>query len=150
MNLLDNVNIWIFQSNPKRYKIIEALSDPKYQKTTWQTNRYKKDIKKGDFVLLWVAGKKAGIYATARIIENPVERLPCPPGLKYWVDSEDEALKNPAFRAKLEIDRYYLHNPITRETLKAMGVKGSPICAPYQGTVFKVKPKDWDIIKRLL
>lgn len=150
MNSSDERNIWFFQSNPERYKIIEALSDPKYQKTTWQTTRYKKDIKKGDFVLIWVAGKKAGIYATAWIIENPIERFPYPPGPKNWINPEDEALKKAAFRAMIEIDNNFVDNPISREALKAMGVTGSPICAPYQGTNFRVKPKDWDIIKGLL
>ncbi|OHE61171.1 MAG: hypothetical protein A2Z47_11130 [Thermodesulfovibrio sp. RBG_19FT_COMBO_42_12] len=150
MNLSDDKNIWFFQANPKRYKIIEALSDPNYQKTTWQTTRYKKDIKKGDFVLIWVAGKKAGIYATAWIIENPIDRFPYPPGPKYWVNPENEALKKAAFRAMLEIDHNFVDNPIPREALKVMGITGSLICAPYQGTNFRVKPKDWDIIKGLL
>jgi len=58
---------WLFQGNPKYYRIIDAILDF-VQMPGWVT-RYVKDMAAGDGVLIWKAGHEAGIYAIAAIIE---------------------------------------------------------------------------------
>jgi hypothetical protein len=36
------VNTWIFQADPKRYDILNALSDPEVQRHNWQVNQQKR------------------------------------------------------------------------------------------------------------
>jgi hypothetical protein len=35
----------------------------------WLVSRYIEEITPGDRVLIWIAGKRAGIYAIAKVIE---------------------------------------------------------------------------------
>jgi len=60
---------WLFQGNPKYYRIIDAIRD--FEQMPWLVTRYGKDMVPGDGVLVWVSGKEAGIYAIAEIIESP-------------------------------------------------------------------------------
>lgn len=56
--------VWIFQTNPNRYDILNALSDLSYNKETWLVNQYQNEIKQGDIALIWMSGNKdGGIYA---------------------------------------------------------------------------------------
>ena len=59
--LVQESQVWIFQSNPKFYRFLEALQ--KLDRMQFLTNRYKNRIKVGDIVLLWMSGNHAGIYA---------------------------------------------------------------------------------------
>ncbi|MFM7369652.1 MAG: EVE domain-containing protein, partial [Sphaerospermopsis kisseleviana] len=55
------MNYWLFQGNPKYYKVIEAIKD--FEQMPWLVTRYAKDIAIGDGVIIWVSGTQAGIYA---------------------------------------------------------------------------------------
>ena len=69
---LENKKIWIFQSNPKYYRILEALEA--LDEIVFMITRYRNEIKKGDAVLLWVSGKYAGIYAIGKVADHIIER----------------------------------------------------------------------------
>lgn len=60
---------WLFQANPKYSQILEAIQtrDGIY----WLVTRYNKEIAPSDRVLIWIAGKQAGIYAIAEVSEVP-------------------------------------------------------------------------------
>ena len=58
---------WLFQGNPKYYRIIDGIRDS--EKMPWLVTRYAKDIAPGDGVLVWVSGKEAGIHAIAQVTE---------------------------------------------------------------------------------
>lgn len=55
---------WIFQANPKIYRLEEALMDDS-AKWNWQVNQHKSEIHRGDRAALWLSGTDAGIYAVA-------------------------------------------------------------------------------------
>ncbi len=126
-------NSWFFQSNPKQYAILEALSDPDYRIMTWEVNRFTDEIKKNDLVLIWVAGKNAGIYAKAVILNDPVNSFEYPDD-KYWIDNSK--LKQNTLRVLLEIN--LLKRQILRTELKEKGFKSPPISKFYNATNFKI------------
>lgn len=144
-------NDWFFQSNPKIYKILRVLSDPRYKRMTWQVTKFKHDINKGDFVWIWVSGEKAGIYATAEIIEEPRMRRALPretPPDKMWIDKSE--YKEIMLRSLLEIKRNLQNNPILRTELKEKGLKSPPIDKFYQATNFKVLEEERYRIRQII
>jgi EVE domain len=72
---------WLFQANPKYSQILEAIQtlDGIY----WLVTRYDKEITLGDRVLIWIAGKQAGIYAIAKVSEAP-QFMDEPPDIDIW------------------------------------------------------------------
>jgi hypothetical protein len=152
MSLYNERNIWFFQSNPMKYNILGSLSDPAYKRMSWQINQHKHKIVKGDFVLIWVAGKEAGIYAIADIIEGPSIRhsYPFKDDYKYCISKEaKERATEKRLRAILEI-KLKFRNPIYRQELIEKGVEGSPVMGFYRQTNFTVSAKDWNIIRAIL
>lgn len=61
------MSYWLFQGNPKYFRVLEAIRD--FEQMYWTITRYAKEIAVGDGVLLWVAGEHAGVYAIAEVIE---------------------------------------------------------------------------------
>ena len=143
------VNTWIFQADPKRYDILNALSDPEVQRHNWQVNQQKTKIKKGDIALIWVSGKEAGIYAIAEIITNPAITGEPPAEDKYWIGNENRGQKR--LRVEL-INKFVLINrPVFRHELRAIeALKNMSILRVAQGTNFPVTPSEWNIIKELI
>lgn len=72
---------WLFQANPKYSQILEAIQ--KLDRIYWLVTRYNKEIATGDQVLIWIAGKQAGIYALAEILEAP-QFMDEPPDIDIW------------------------------------------------------------------
>lgn len=72
LNIENNSRIWIFQANPDRYDVLNALSDSELESQCWQVNQNAEKIKKGDIALIWMSGKEAGIYAVTEVISNPM------------------------------------------------------------------------------
>lgn len=60
---------WIFQCNPNDWDLREHWTNETKQ-DTWQVNAHKKDIKKGDKVLIWMVGKDSGCYALCETISE--------------------------------------------------------------------------------
>jgi hypothetical protein len=72
---------WLFQANPKYSQILEAIQD--LDRIYWLVTRYNKEITPGDRVLIWIAGKQAGIYAIAEVEEAP-QFMDAPPDIDIW------------------------------------------------------------------
>jgi hypothetical protein len=60
---------WLFQANPKYSQILEAIQ--KLDGIYWLVTRYDKEITPSNRVLIWIAGKQAGIYAIAEVAAKP-------------------------------------------------------------------------------
>jgi hypothetical protein len=64
--------VWIFQANPQRYDILNALVDDELKDDIhWSVNQHKNDIKKGHLGIIWLSGKEAGIYVITEILTDP-------------------------------------------------------------------------------
>lgn len=62
-------NGWIFQANPKHYDIDAALEE--LGQIDWRVPQYASEIAVNDPVVIWRAGKDAGIIALARVLTPP-------------------------------------------------------------------------------
>lgn len=141
-------NVWIFQANPNRYDILNALADNEIGEVKhWLVNQYKREILKGDIGLIWLSGKEGGIYAIAEIISNPEITVPSEKEEKYWIDSDDKNKER--LRVKMELKINLSNNPITKEDLrKIVGLESLSIFRQSQGTNFRVTENEWKIIKK--
>ena len=60
---------WIFQGNPKIFKMKEYLNSRNV--VTWSVNQNKKEIAINDIVFFWMAGPEGSFVAKGKIIEGP-------------------------------------------------------------------------------
>ena len=59
---------WIFQINPDVFDITELIAGDEAE---WPLRQHAKDVREGDQVIIWLSGKKAGIYALATVLTDP-------------------------------------------------------------------------------
>jgi len=146
----EEISVWIFQANPQRYDILNALSDKEIDNNKhWLVNQYKSKIKQGHLGLIWMSGKDAGIYAIARIDSDPKIMMQYEPEKKYWFDS-DECDKK-AMRVELSIIKRLINKPILKkDILKTRGLETLSILRQWQGTNFQVSNQEWEIISQQL
>ncbi len=143
------VNTWIFQANPQRYDILNALADPAVQRYNWFVSRHKSKIKKGDVGLIWMSGNDAGIYAVAEIISDPAIMGETPAEDKYWINNEDRG-KN-KMRVELINKIVLINSPVFRHELKSIeGLRDLSILRIPRGTNFPVTLHEWNVIKGLI
>lgn len=142
--------VWIFQANPQRYRFYEALCDECLKKDTWLVSRFSDEIKVGDIGLIWKARFERGIYAVGRIVAAPQIMKELPESSKYWVDPSDRGKE--ALRVIISYQlKLTLATALTGEELKrTSGLQNMTILRQSQGTNFKVKPSEWQIIRDLL
>lgn len=132
------MSYWLFQGNPKYYKVIDAIRD--FEQMPWLVTRYTKDIAVGDGVIIWLSGKDSGIYAIAEIIE-PAKMLRETPDIAYWIDKSRIGTKPQAI---IRLTTKMLEKPLLKEDLKkdsllkTLAVIRQPNCTNY-----KVSPEQW-------
>ncbi|MEM1249053.1 MAG: EVE domain-containing protein [Acidobacteriota bacterium] len=147
MPVAKSTQAWIFQANPKFYRILEALQS--LDRMQFLTNRYKDRIQVGDVVLLWMSGKYAGVYAEARVIEGVEERSSEAADAAFWADPKSGATAKP--RVVLEIERRFLGNPLLKATIaETKGLEKLMILRQPNGTNFRVDPEEWELLRPLL
>ncbi len=139
--------VWIFQANPKYYRILEALQQ--LDRMQFLANRYKDRIQVGDTVLLWMSGNHAGIYAQARVVEGVAERKSDGDDAAFWADPSSGSTTKP--RVVLAIERRFLGNPLLKTTIVATeGLGNLMILRQPNGTNFPVDVDSWELLRPLL
>lgn len=140
--------VWIFQANPNRYDILNALSDEGIGPIKhWLINQYKKEIAKGHIGLIWMSGKEGGIYALIEILSDPQFIRDTEEESKYWIDSKDKN-KN-KLRVKLRLLKNMVNKPIYKSELRETpGLENLSIFKQSQGTNFPINSDEWAIIKK--
>lgn len=139
--------VWIFQANPKFYRILEALQH--LDRMQFLTNRYKDRIHVGDIVLLWMSGNHAGIYAQARVVEGAADRKPDGDDAAFWADPSSGATTK--LRVVLAIEKRFLGNPLLKTTIAATeGLAHLMILRQPNGTNFPVDADAWELLRPLL
>jgi predicted RNA-binding protein with PUA-like domain len=139
------MNHWLFQGNPKYYRIQEAIAA--FETMPWLVTRYAKEMQVGDGVLVWIAGPDAGIYAIAEIIEPPqlIEKIP---DAEYWTIPVSAKKDKP--RAQLRFLRKLLGQPLRKHELKQDPIlKGLLVIKAPNSTNFKVTPEQWERVYQL-
>lgn len=145
----EDISVWIFQGNPQRYDVLNALSDSDIGNNFhWGVNQHRKKIKKGHLGLIWLSGTEAGIYALTRIESNPELMGEFPAEEKYWLDSSE---KEEAICVEMTILKRLINKPILKKTLLEInGLGNLSILRHFQGTNFPVRNSEWRIISQFL
>lgn len=146
----DESRVWIFQTNPQKYDIINALADERIKEDVWQVNQHKDKIKKGDIGLIWMSGKEAGIYAVIDIISDPEYFVESQISAQYWTG---EAYKQQSrLRVKYKYKLKFTNSPVYKQQLKNIPELSnlSILRPPYQKTNFPVTDKEWVIISKMI
>jgi EVE domain len=65
----DRSGAWVFQANPKRFDLPQALRNGATE--TWAVNQHRQDIQPGDRIWFRITGPDAGIYAVGRVTSVP-------------------------------------------------------------------------------
>ena len=134
------MNSWLFQGNPKFYKISPALRHFAHSKTptTWLVNKHQKDIHSGDEVFFWEAGRKAGLVGWGTVISEPTE-LPLEPEEAQFV-VERSMFDGARLRVRITVEGQCL---LRRIELRGNSVlsKWSAVARGVQGTNFAI-PND--------
>lgn len=142
-------NIWIFQANPKKYDILNALDDFNIEENHWLVNQCGESIAKGDLCLIWMSGKEGGIYAVGEITSNPELLTDSEAESKYWISEGDKERKR--LRVKFVYKTKLVDNPLLRQEIQDVSeLKNLSILKQPQGTNFPVTEKEWNIISELI
>lgn len=135
---------WLFQGNPKYYRIIDAIRD--FEQMPWLVTRYGKDIAPGDGVLIWKSGQDAGVYAIAEIIELP-KMLEKVPDIGYWIDKSRLGSKP---QARIRFTSKLLEKPLLRKNLKEDPIlRNLLVIRAPSNTNFKLTPQEWQRVHEL-
>jgi hypothetical protein len=139
--------VWIFQANPNRYDVLNALSDDAIGPNMhWTVNQHINEIAKGHLALIWLSGAEGGIYALTEITSNPQLLNVTNDEDKYWVDTSYNNKER--LRVKLKVLKNMVNKPIYRNELKAtIGLENISIFRQSQGTNFPLTNEEWRIIK---
>ncbi|HEY3370609.1 MAG TPA: EVE domain-containing protein, partial [Prolixibacteraceae bacterium] len=135
--------VWIFQCDPKKYEIKEALEDQDVKNEFhWKVKQHRQEIAKGHFGMMWISGRSAGIYAITELISNPGEFNESEAEKKYWKDPADE--EGIQYRVKMRLIDCIV--PLTKEKIKnTPGLESLKIITMPRGTNFPVSTEEWKI-----
>lgn len=136
---------WLFQGNPKYYRILDAIRD--FEQMPWLVTRYVKEMAAEDGVSIWQAGDKAGIYATAEIVDSP-KFIQTQPDINYWLDKSRLGSKPQAI---VRFTKKLLETPLLRETLKEDALlKTLIVIRQPNATNYKVTPQEWQQLHEMI
>lgn len=135
---------WIFQANPKKYRIRESLKVETEE--LWNLNQHTRAVSIGDRVLIWICGSDAGIYAVGTIVSPTIIRPDTPVGMAYWLEPSQG--KRVVARVIVRYDQVLLDWPLlkvflqTDPTLWDLSILRQP-----RGTNFVVTETQWQAIQ---
>lgn len=138
---------WLFQADPKRFRLEEALSH--LDEMSWVVNQHQNDIRAGDYVLLWKSGDGSGVQAIARVLTDPQVM---PGDEAYWEPGSRARAAEPTPQVRLKILQSLVGHPITKSMLKAEPSLASlRVLGKYpRGSNFRVEKAEWDRIAELV
>jgi 5-methylcytosine-specific restriction protein B len=103
-----SINYWLFQNNPKKFKLREALQQEALKTFVVKTHQAK--IKKGDKVIIWQTGQDAGCYALATVTSNVENDQAEQQEVPFFREVPKETK-----RVHLDIDYNLWSKPITKD-----------------------------------
>jgi len=131
------MNSWLFQGNPKFYKVRAALHHFKAtsKSTTWLVNTHKAEIKTGDEVFFWEAGTQAGLVGWGTILTDPA-KLPLEQEEIQFVvvKTKFEGLR---LRVRIKVEGECYRSRAQLRALSALS-NWAPIRRGIEGTNFRV------------
>jgi predicted RNA-binding protein with PUA-like domain len=141
--------VWIFQANPQRYDVLNALADESLTDDVWLVSRYQNYIHAGHIGLIWMSGKEGGIYSVVDVTSNPQMMYDSEQSTKYWLSESDQ--KQMMLRVKIRYKLKLINNPILKQELKnEPELQNMEIFRRPIGTNFKVTNNEWQTILQML
>jgi len=138
---------WLFQANPLLYRIEQSLQVE--QEERWNLRQHQRRVQADDRVLIWVSGKRAGIYAVGTVKTPPVIEADSPKGIGYWNDKRQGY--RPIARVQVRYDRVLIERPLLRDFLLCdPALWNMSIFRNPRGTNFTVTEPEWQAIKMWL
>ena len=136
---------WLFQANPKYSRIVDAIRE--LDEIYWLVTRYAQEIAWRDRVLVWIAGKQAGIYATAEIAA-PIQFMDTPPDISYWLMP---IRARGRFYVPIRFTAKFVDCPILKVDLRPDPILQhlAVIRAPHN-TNFRVTPEQWRRVQQFI
>jgi hypothetical protein len=133
---------WIFQANPQKYRILEALAEQ--DELTWLVNQHAGEIRQGDSVLIWKAGDASGVYAVGEILSDPAVMEDNDP---LWADDASAEGTAPRPRVRIHLTHRLIDGPILRSALLEDPLLNNlSILRFAHGTNFPVAEEEWNRI----
>jgi EVE domain len=129
---------WLFQANPKYSKILEVIRQ--LDGIYWLVTRYDKEITSGDQVLIWIAGKQAGVYAIAEVSREP-QFMDEPPDIDIWTMLVRAKAR---FYAPVTFQQKLLDKPLLKSVLLYDSIlyELEVICRPRNSN-FRINEEQW-------
>lgn len=129
---------WLFQANPKYSQILEAIQ--KLDRIYWLVTRYTKEIAPGDQVLIWIAGKQAGIYALAEVEAAP-QFMDEPPDINIWTMPVRAKAR---FYAPVTFQQKLLDAPLLKQVLLCDSILcGLEVIHRPRNSNFRISQDQW-------
>ncbi len=138
----DEIKTWIFQANPKKYRILDAIADDALD--CWRVTRYKNKIKKGHNAIIWMSGKNAGIYAIMKIDSDP-----------YIIETDgekDEYALSLEYPSKMVAADLSMVKDLSDKPLLKAEIQDDPVLSELdifkfsQATNFKITEEQWRVV----
>ncbi|CAM3444849.1 EVE domain-containing protein [Deinococcus saxicola] len=137
---------WIFQANPAQYDIEASLRTEHAE--LWNLRQHASKVTMGDRVLIWISGKKSGIYAVGQVTSLPVEQLDSSTGKSYWKSTGGHQVWP---RVEVRYSRVLLDRPLFRRYLEFdAALSNLTILKQARGTNFSVTPAEWEALENWL
>lgn len=139
------MDYWLFQANPKHYRILDAIQN--LVEMPWLVTRHRTEIRIGDGVLVWLAGPAAGIYAIAEVTTLPAP-LAVIPDVNYWLTPATIRAERP--RVMIRFVRKLIGQPLRRQELKQDQIlRHLLVIKAPSGTNFRVSLEQWQRVYSL-
>ncbi len=135
---------WLFQANPNMYEIETSLRVERDE--MWNLRQHHKDIEVNDHVLIWIAGKQAGIYAVGTVTSPPIVTNDTVKGIGYWKDKREG--HRAIARVWVRYNRVLIDRPLLRDFLLCdPDLWNLSILRNPRGTNFAVTEAEWKALK---
>jgi len=140
------VTPWLFQADPKRYRIRDALQQ--LDVITYRTGQRLEGISKGDRAFFWESGKMGGLLGAGRVVEGPGALTPAADELAFYHEQPERSGEEPMVRIQITehrptpVPRVYL---TTRPQLQSMRILSFP-----RGTKFRLSPEEATALESVL
>lgn len=135
---------WIFQANPNKYRIEESLQIEGAE--LWNLNQHTTEVEVGDRVLVWISGRKAGIYAIGTVTTSPLLQADSTTGQEYWRDPREG--RRAKARVGVRYDRVLLDRPLGKTYLEwDPQLRNLAILRRPRGTNFTVSEEEWAALR---
>lgn len=136
------MNYWIFQTHPKIFRLPDALRAGALE--TFAVTAHQKSIQAGDKVILWQAGKQAGVYGLAVVLAAPTNGQPLTEELSFFIHPVDATPRVP-----LEVEYNLWSRPIGKDML-GDDVIFESFNAGLPGTNFQATAAQYEAIVQLI